>query len=444
MLRRLIGLRGNREDGGEGGEAAPESPNGPSASAEDPIQVLVDMGFERQQAEVALQAAGGDVLEAVVLLVNDGLAPAAASPALAAEAGNAANATVDSEEELDALLNEALRISEQEAEADKQRQFQEQQNLDAALVASLSCMGLESSSLTGLVPPPPRDGIVPPPPPGHAPTRTTKGVTQAPLHSARSGDQAAKQQEKRRSPAVTPKAPRPLDDAELCDKVLGASFRRRHHKESPLHGVEDLHPGSSLRAGGSKQLLPPLQGRQPSLPPTDEKEASLEASRRHSSRRPHRRFQHPDELPALQHRRVPEPLALMAPPSASGSGAGHSAEDVVNLDDIDDWARNTHTRQAAASYTGSPRSVATRSASATATGGFGTSGNPRPMSRGPPGGGFAASGNLRPPSRGPAGSRFGHRGGGLSTSGPQRTPANVTGGSSSGTALRAAAALSIT
>jgi len=414
MLRRLIGLRGRGEDG-RGAEASAESPNGANASSEDPIQALVEMGFEREQAEVALQTAGGDVLEAVVALVNDAPgASAAAAAAMPAEAGNAANATVDSEEELDALLNEALRISEQEAEAEKMRQCEEQQNLDAALVASLSCMGLESSTLTGLFPPPPRDGPAPPPPPGTAPIRSPRGVSQVPPHTARSGDRAATfQQERRRSPAVTPKAPRPLDDSELCDKVLGASLRRRHHKESPLHGFDGLNTGSSLRLGGGKQLLPPLQGRQPALPAptTAEKETPPEPSRRRHS-------------------------------SVKG-GSGHAAQDVVNLDDVDDWTRNIQPRQASQSYSGSPRSVATGSGSASHTGGFGTSGNLRPPSRGPVGGGFGASGNLRPPSRGPTGSHISHRGGGLGASGPLRAPTSVTGGSSSGTALRAAAALSI-
>lgn len=452
MLRRLIGLRGRGEDGREGGEAGPESPNGASASSEEPIQALMEMGFEREQAEAALQATNGDVLEAVVTLVNDGPGVPAAAPALPSEAGNAANATVDSEEELDALLNEALRISEQEAEASKKRQLEEQQNLDAALVASLSCMGLESSTLTGLCPPPPRDGPAPPPPPGHLPLRSPRGVTQVPQHSARSGDHAAQlQKERRRSPAVTPKAPKPLDDAELCDKVLGASLRRRHHEESPLHGVGSLKSGSALRTGGGKQLLPPLEGRQPLPPAAGEKETLAEPSRRRQPvSKGSRKYQHPDELPALQHRRVPEPFISMAQPSASGGGSGHVAGDVVNLDDIDDWARNTQTRQASMSYTGSPRSAATGSGSATTTGGFGTSGNLLPPSRGPVGGqhsrtgGVANSGNLRPPSRGPTGSHTSHRGGGLGSSGPLRPPTNVTGGSSTGTALRAAAALSIT
>merc|ERR1719433_1425035 len=100
MLRRLIGLRGRGEDGRDGGEAGPGSPDGASASSEEPIQALMEMGFEREQAEAALQAANGDVLEAVVALVNDGPGNLAAAPALPSEAGNAANATVDSEEEL--------------------------------------------------------------------------------------------------------------------------------------------------------------------------------------------------------------------------------------------------------------------------------------------------------------------------------------------------------
>mmetsp|Transcript_78833 Transcript_78833/g.255387 ORF Transcript_78833/g.255387 Transcript_78833/m.255387 type:complete len:372 (-) Transcript_78833:73-1188(-) len=114
----------------QGGDDAPAA----AAGAEDACQMLVDMGFEKAQVEEVLKENGGDMSAAVVTLIGMTPAEAAASP-------GANSQTQDlSMEELDAALDEALKLSEQEAELEKKRREDERVALDAALAASLECM----------------------------------------------------------------------------------------------------------------------------------------------------------------------------------------------------------------------------------------------------------------------------------------------------------------
>mmetsp|Transcript_41237 Transcript_41237/g.123243 ORF Transcript_41237/g.123243 Transcript_41237/m.123243 type:complete len:374 (+) Transcript_41237:120-1241(+) len=194
---------------------------------EELCRMLMDMGFEREQAVDALKATNGDLSDAVVALLSSGVL-AEGQPEQPARGGRRASGRSNSGEqismeELDAMLNEALKASEQEAEEEQKRREDEQRALDAALAASLDCMG----------PGPPR--------------------RESPVQEQSSSPQSETSREatRRCSGEKTVKR-RTLNDGELCQKVLNASNRRQqleslrppHHR---THQIAELPPLVSAR-----------------------------------------------------------------------------------------------------------------------------------------------------------------------------------------------------
>lgn len=309
MLRRLTRLRTRQsppnEESGDKSGGSPEA-GAHASSCDDACQMLVDMGFEREQAVQALQACGGDMSEAVVALVSAG------APALPPEdSGNRRSVAVSagtpegegfSMEELDAVLNEALRVSEQEAEADKKRREEDRATLDAVLAASLECMGMgPSQHLTGLGPQPP----VPPEDRNLLPPSPKEEQLPSPLiiHG--------------------------LDDGELCEKVLRTSARKSHQNDSSLHVGLEAAKSPLLRSG--KQLLPPLTPKNPrSLDAVAE-----EGQRRRHASKGQRKGQRQDEQPSIMVHNAP-------PPPTTAASSSQASEEIIALDDLEGWSRSEH------------------------------------------------------------------------------------------------------
>jgi len=411
MFRRFT-----RQSVGRGTEVpAPENDNPDVRSA---CQQLLDMGFQREPVLQALQTTNGNVPDAVILLVS---AEEPSGSNLAAVNNNtpAEHFGMDA---LDAILTETLRTSEDEAAIEQRRlESEEKARLDAALAASLECVdlcaseamyGSDAVALQGPVQGQPEGDMSPATPP--------TGVQQIPPRAESKADEA-------RHGLIV----RTLDDAELCEKVLGASVRRSHQKESPLHGRPGLQAVSqsevlqepdgqqnSLLPEG-KQFLPPLVKPQYSKFPSSEPIEEEEKPRRRNTPRGQRRSCKSDELPALSSRSLE---ATSWPPETADTTSKHVSDDVVELGDIENLRVNgvissrPHTRDASAKCAATslpkpiPGTPQTRQTLQMATG-------PSLMS---------GSSSLRPPSTPRAGTRGGPRG-----------------GPSGSSAFRAAAALSL-
>jgi len=431
MFRRLT-----RQSAGRATEVPAREDGGADVAAsshEAACQQLLDMGFQREPVVQALQATNGNVSDAILLLVNAEEPPGNGASAVESCAP-AENMGMDA---LDAMLTETLRMSEEEAAAEqRQLESEEKARVDAALAASVEIMDLcASEAMCG------SDAVAPPGLPQGQPQGPPQGQPHGKAGPAapRTTRAESKADEPRRGLPV-----RTLDDAELCEKVLGASARRSHQQESPLHGRPGLQTVSQSEVlqgpdgphnsflETRKQLLPPLVTPQHEKIPGIESIEEEEKPRRkfpgiesiEEEEKPRRR-QTPkgqksscksDELPVLSPRTKE---ADSWPPKTADMASNQASEDVIKLSDIEHWRVNgatssrPHTRDAAAkcAATSLPKSIPGTPQTLT---------TPQMSTKGTPHG--IGSGTLRPSST--------HRGG-------------PRGGPSSSSAFRAAATLSL-
>jgi len=322
---------------GEGGApidnsstGVPAAGNNAGSAEADSCQALIDMGFDREQVIQALQASGGDVSDAVVALVSRGATVQEALPT--APAGRNLRPDADMAD-FDAVLSEALRMSEQEAEAESKLRADEQASLDAALAASLDCMGGEPSPpLTGLSLP---STSVPLP---------SENIA-APLPSAKGS--------KRRTEERHHSAPKILVDGdEKGDKPRhGARRGRRSSHEAPrrlaLEAPEAPTGSFPSSPVSTSSLHSPMQARIGKLPPLavprhvrpvvpgglDDR---LLTPHRAMSKGLHKVNRH-DELPVLSHRFSDARTTLTS--TAAGQAGCRSSEEVIDLDEIENWSK---------------------------------------------------------------------------------------------------------
>jgi len=418
------------------------------AGSDDVCQALVDMGFDREQASQALLASGGDVSDAVVALVSRGATVQEGHPGVVA--GSRLVGDGESMDAFDAVLSEALRLSEQEAESEHKLRADEQASLDAALAASLDCIGgSPAPPLTGLVVPPdpapqPSENIAAPLPP----SKGSKHRAEERHHSASKveGDEhrIKSKHGTRRSRRSSHEAPR-RPSLEVPE-AHGGSFPSSPQSESSLHS-----PGQARVR--SKQMLPPLSVPRHVKPVTpgglDDR---LSTPHRLVSKGSHKVLGQ-DELPALSRRfsdtRLVPPStpgqaaarSLHAPPPTPGH-QGRSPEEVIDLDEIENWSKG------AASARHPSKGVPTSSQKHTAL-----LGGARPISRSGPGASptrQTSHGTATPPTNA-APAQFGfsrpmsRSGLGAGGSQPLRCPAAPKPGTAgaTGSAFRAAVALSL-
>mmetsp|Transcript_41631 Transcript_41631/g.129516 ORF Transcript_41631/g.129516 Transcript_41631/m.129516 type:complete len:403 (-) Transcript_41631:113-1321(-) len=303
--------QGGAEASGEEGPAAeaPAAQGALAAVSEDECQMLIDMGFDEEQVKEALEASRGDVSEAVGVLLSSGPAQGQEEPPAPGRQGSGSPEQF-SMEELDAVLNEALRASEKEAEEENNRREEEQRSLDAALAASLECLGPGPAA---------QESPAQESPPSQQPERSTglqKDRSSPDLHLRR----------------------RPLNDGELCEKVLSASSRRQQLE--PLRPLRHRpHEGSSSSSpSGHQQIagLPPLIGAK-GLAPLPGEVRTPQFQHSSSKGTPTRQQQQEARSSAATESR---PLSSSTGVASNAAGS-HAGEELVALDDLEGWNRGS-------------------------------------------------------------------------------------------------------
>mmetsp|Transcript_35064 Transcript_35064/g.95046 ORF Transcript_35064/g.95046 Transcript_35064/m.95046 type:complete len:401 (-) Transcript_35064:61-1263(-) len=297
-------------DGGEGGEDVVDAAL--AASIADECHLLLDMGFDQQRAADALEASGGDVSEAIVALLSS-MTPGPEEGAQGPRRQESQGAEQLSVEELDAVLDEALKASEQEAELERQRKEDEQRALDAALAASLECMGPGPSFRAD--------------PPGK------EGASGPQLQLVRGPA-------KERSPADAHTSRQPAANGEISEKVLSASARRQQLEPlRPLRHREKEVPSSSSRSQSSHNLL---AGLQPQVGVKGLAPSPLQEVRSQQDQH----FPRPRGTPTRHHQEFRSSAPNSRPVSsstgiASNPGGAHGGEELVALDDLEGWNRGS-------------------------------------------------------------------------------------------------------
>jgi len=276
---------------------------------EDLCRMLMDMGFEREQAVDALEAASGELSDAVVALLSSGV-PAEGQPEQPAR-GDRHSGEQISVEELDAMLNEALKASEQEAEEEQRRREDERHALDAALAASLDCMGLG---------PPRRE-----PPVREQPSET-------PGEAARrcAGERTAER--------------RTSNNGELWQEAPSASGRRRqleslrpsHHRTDQIAELPPLvGAGAATRLASGRESDMPRRhptGTRPHLCPP-----GTPSRQQHQEARPSGDSRCPPGSPSRQQHQEARSSGDSRPLSSSTNAGGEA----VALDDLEGWTKGS-------------------------------------------------------------------------------------------------------